>query len=66
MPPEGIHYRKRVAAFHETRSVTDQRKLKKDTPIKGNLPQLMHVADFSVKLLRNLKKKLYINLNLPL
>jgi hypothetical protein len=30
--------------------VTDQRKLQKGRPIKGKLPQLVYVADVSVKL----------------
>jgi len=49
MPPTGIHYTRRVAAFHDTRSVIDHRKLQKDRPIKGKLPQLVYVADVSVK-----------------
>jgi hypothetical protein len=65
MPPKGIHYSRRVAAFHETRSVTDQRKLKTDRPIKGKLPQLVYIADVSVKSCRGILKP-DKNLNLPM
>lgn len=54
MPPKGINYNRRVVAFHETRSVTDQRKLQKDRPIKRKIPQLVYVADVSVKLCRGI------------
>jgi len=45
--------------------VTDQRKLQKDRPIKRKLPQLVYVADVSVKFCRGILK-LHENLKLPM
>ena len=54
MPPKGIHYDRRVVVFHETRSVTDQRKLQKDRPITRKLPQLVYGQGI-LKLPKNLE-----------